>query len=358
MKKKKKKNLANFVLSHALFFFCCCCCCYFCPQKTKDDTTYDTVFQTTQGDTLILRVNVPNYETFCPGMVLSGVKVKHPWIESTRGTKVTGYSAIQSESSWKQSGLLLGAAVHEVVKHLQLNPPEILEITDKGLLSLNKGRRSGKKSKSPIRKMVSKPTSTKQDAPPDYDIFVAGSGNNDNFNPGPAPEMTMPTVPGRFPETEAMEREEIDQKLDDEAEFLAFVHGLPIYQEIQTLSTKYYPKNVELAEQNLEKESKLKGLYKEVCDLQEQLQEKLKTFQTLEKEQMSLCAPPDEKKIMKKLKRANKEAFEASEDYANEWVEDGGDSVKDFVTHFMKLRKVHHMRAAKMEIIANTKASI
>ena len=61
---------------------------------------------------------------------------------------------------------------------------------------------------------------------------------------------------------------------------------------------------------------------------------------------------------MKKLKRANKEAFEASEDYANEWVEDGEDSVKDFVTRFMKLRKVHHMRAAKMEIIANTKASI
>ena len=283
---EEKNNLPIFFFVSHPFFLLLLLLLLFLPPKTKDDTTYDTVFQTTQGDTLILRVNVPNYETFCPGMVLSGVKVKHPWIESTRGTKVTGYSAIQSERSWKQSGLLLGAAVHEVVKHLQLHPPEILEITDKGLLSLNKGRRSGKKSKSPIRKRVSKPTTTtKQDAPPDYDIFVAGSGNNDNFNPGPAPEMTMPTVPGRFPETEAMEREEIDQKLDDEAAFLAFVHGLPIYQEIQTLSTKYYPKNVELAGQNLEKESKLKGLYKEVCDLQEQLQEKLKTFQTLEKEQ-------------------------------------------------------------------------
>lgn len=303
-------------------------------------------------------------------MTLAGIRVIHPWIEPER-MRVTGYRHIQSESTWQSSNILLGTAVHDVVKYLQLNPPEIVEIIDRGLSSLNAGRTkhhhhsSSSKSKSPKRK----PANERQnDAPPDYDIFVAGSNtngssnsNNNNNNPrnfGPPPDVPMPTVPSRFPEIDVMDREEVDEKLDDDVAFLAYVHGLPIFEEIQKTSTGNYMKNVQLAEENLKRETELNELHKQVCDLHQQLQDKMTAFRKLEQEQNDVCAPPDRNSALRQLKRANKEAFEASEDYANEWVEDGSLSVDDFVKEFLQLRQVHHVRAAKMEVLSNKKAAI
>lgn len=324
-------------------------------MNPADDTTYDTVFQTTNGHTLILRVHVPltsSFATFCPAMSLAGVRVRHPWIDPER-MRVTGYDPIQSENSWNNSGLLLGAAVHNVVKHLQLNPPEILEISDQGLRSIQppnrrssspkplSGASNGRHNGSPYR--------NRSGAPPSYDAFAHRT---------PAPDVPMPTIPSTLSLVESMEREELDEKLENEAAFSAFIKLLPVNDEIQTISKSKLAENLKIAEENLSKESQLSELKQEVAQLQQKLQEKVTTFRVLESKQNALCAPPDTRQTLRRMNRAKKEAFDKSEEYAEEWVEDRAKSVNDFVKEFVEMRKIHHILGGKMEILQNSKQSV
>jgi hypothetical protein len=61
-------------------------------------------------------------------MSLMGVRAEHPWIDSSM--RVIGYQSTVSGEAWNASGLLLGKVVKDVLQHLQLNPPKILEIVD------------------------------------------------------------------------------------------------------------------------------------------------------------------------------------------------------------------------------------
>eukprot|EP00980_Cylindrotheca_fusiformis_P000940 scaffold248_cov111-Cylindrotheca_fusiformis.AAC.17 len=325
-------------------------------RVSSDDTTYDTVFQTTTGETLILRVHVPltsSFASVCPAMSLAGVRVRHPWIDSDQRMRVVGYDPIQSEQSWKNSGLLLGTAVHNVVKHLQLNPPEILEITDPGLRKIQPpvGRESrshsngGYNGNNHHHNSNSPQRSRSGDAPPSYDAFA---------NTTPAPDVPMPTVPSTFPLLQDMEREELEDKLQNETAFLAMIKRMPIYDEIQTIRTSKLEENAKLAQENLDKEDQFNELKKEVAELQQQLQEKVAAFQELEAKQNALCAPPDKMHTLRRLNRAKREAFDTSEAYADDWVEDCTLSIQEFCTEFVKMRKVHHLRAAKMEILQNS----
>ena len=56
---------------------------YYSYNKThnKDGTTYDTVFQTTNGFALILRVYLPIDNNRAPSMTLHGVRASHNWLD-------------------------------------------------------------------------------------------------------------------------------------------------------------------------------------------------------------------------------------------------------------------------------------
>lgn len=336
--------------------------------NTKDDTTYDTVFQTTKGDTLILRVNIPlgsSFAAFCPVMTLVGVKVRHPWIgDNSSAMRVSGYGPIRSEQAWKESNLLLGAAVHDVVKHFQLNPPQVLEITDKGLQSIqtNGTRRNGSNSNSGNRSPTRTPPrsgnsiysssskDSQNDAPPSYNMFAEAEST-------PAPEIPMPRIPSKYDEVENLSREELDELLNDDLEFKAFVHRLKSFDEIFTIGSSRLDENVILAKENLELETRLKVLQNEVKEQHSTLKSKLGQFTRLEEKQNAICAPPDTKSTLKKLQKAKKTAFDESEELAEDWVESGSGGVDDFCKKFLEQRKVHHMRAAKIEILRNSQQS-
>lgn len=322
-------------------------------RVSNDDTTYDTVFQTTKGDTLILRVNIPlgsSFVAFCPVMTLAGVKVRHPWINDTTSSamRITGYDPIQSDRAWKDSNLLLGAAVHDVVKHFQLNPPQILEITDNGLQSIQTKKKSNG-SRTPTRTPISFSAqddihcNNDDDAPPSYNVVAEST---------PAPEVPMPRVPLHYPETGDLSREKLDELLCDELEFKAFVHRLKVFDEIFTIGSSRLDENFILANKNLEKETEWKVLKSEVKGLNKTFKSKLDRYTKLEEKQNSICAPPDKLFTLRKVHKAKKEAFDESEILAEEWVDDGGD-VDDFCKRFLERRKVHHMRAAKMELLQN-----
>ena len=145
--------------------------------------------------------------------------------------------------------------------------------------------------------------------------------------------------------------------MDDELEFVTLVHKLPVYDKIYTIGSSRLNENVKLANDNLAQEPKLNELQADIKNLQTTVKQKYETFAKLEAKQNASCAPPDKADTLRKLNKAKKEAFDESEELAETWVEDGG-SVDDFCKKFLETRKVHHMRAAKMEILKNTREGL
>jgi Modifier of rudimentary (Mod(r)) protein len=338
--------------------------CYL--THASDDTTYDTVFQTTKGDTLILRVNFPlasSFAAFCPAMTLAGVRVRHPWVDSSNRMRITGYDPIQSEQAWKDSGVLLGEAVHAVVKHLQLNPPAILEITDKGLQSIQTNQRGGGSQSAPSSMNGNSKTQPRSphgkdgstdldgsiggDAPPSYNLVADAA---------PAPDVPMPDIPMKFSEVEGLSRAELDTLMEDQLEFLTLVHKLNVFDQIYTIESSRLNENFKLANENLATETQWTMLRSEVKHLHSTLQSKILAFSKMEEKQNEICAPPDKALALAKLSRAKKEAFDVSESLAEAWVENGG-NVDDYVKQFLESRTLHHMRAAKVEILKNSNDS-
>jgi ESCRT-I complex subunit VPS37 len=291
-----------------------------------------------------VRVHLPNSgdRVRAPAMTMAGVRARHPWLDAKM--RVIGYPAILSDDKWKASNMLLGTAVHEVVKHLQLEPPEVLEITDAGLQSIQSGRRNGSNKASTTttastttinsvgRSSRSKSSDRNDDAPPEYSSVL----------------LNMPEVPRQILELDALSREDLDQLAEDELEFAAFINKLPIFQQIQSTANDVLDENAKKAKANLEKEDRIKALFKEVTELKSTLETKLDNFQSLERKQDALCAPPDKKDILRQLATGKKEAFLESEQLAESWVEDGA-NVDAFVASFIEKRRIHHIRAAKME---------
>jgi ESCRT-I complex subunit VPS37 len=306
-----------------------------------DDTLYDTVFQTTSGEALILRVYVPHEQssTTVPQMTLVGVKASHKWLDSRM--RIVGFPSIQSDAAWKQSRLLLGAAVHEVVKYLQLNPPAILEMTDPGLAKLQ--QRMSSSSSSNIGPPSLPPTvSALQRQPPDYDTLI-------NSLTPPTP-VDMPSIPSQYPdELDELSREELQQLLNNnDDDFLALIHKMPVYQEMQLQRTSIVEENAKMAISVLEREEDYKMLYGNMKDLTDSLKEKLTQFDDHKKQQDELLKLPDVSQLKHDLNIARKEALNESEAFAAAWVEDGS-NITEFSKSFVEKRNKMHLRAAKME---------
>ena len=267
-------------------------------------------------------------------LVTIGLSQNHEnhWVRShSVGTKV--------ETIW----LSLGQAVHEVVKHLQLNPPEILEITDAGLQTIQPTNSRFRTNDSIQSTTTTNDSATRREGtePPSYDASLQHAKRVPQLPP--PPDVPFPPIPHDFDATLADKtKEELETLLSDELEFLSLVHNLDIFGE--TDETHH------LANENLSNQDKVKSLCEEVERLQKIQQAKVEHFQALEQKQNSLCAPPDMKSIIRKLKEASKVAFDTSEAFAEEWVDDGAPNVDQFMNEFVQRRKLHHERAGKAMI--------
>lgn len=262
--------------------------------------------------------------------------------------------------------MLLGSAVQEVVQHLQMQPPTIEQITDPGLRAIQP-KPSNNHSSSSSSSSFSAPTaaatlapaaslnhnnrrqSSSEDAPPDYETFAQTSSS-----PPPEPAsmtVNVPDLPDEFRKLEGMEREELEHLLKDHIALVAFCNDLPFTKQLNEKRMSVLQENITKAEANLEKKQELETLHAQVKELQKKLKEQVDDFQKLEKKQNSMCSVPDTRTVLKELHKSKKEAFEKSEQLADEWLEDGATDVKDFCRRFIEARKVHHVRAGKMEVL-------
>lgn len=121
------------------------------------------------------------------------------------------------------------------------------------------------------------------------------------------------------------------------------------------MATSFVDDNAKVAEENLKNEEELKALREKAVELQQKLKETVSEFTALEAQQDKLCRPPDRRKVTRELTKAKKEAFDQSEQVAEEWLENDAVSVDDFVRDFVQVRKKHHTRAAKLEILELTR---
>ena len=252
--------------------------------------------------------------------------------------------------------MLLGVAVQEVVQHFQVQPPAVQQIFDAGLRNIQPSGSST--TSTPPRSSTSSRSSQHRsdlappadDAPPDYETLLASQATPPPPQ-HPTPQVDLPSVPAEFSKLESMEREELEKLLRDHVALMAFCNELPFVKELNEKRMAVLEENITKAEANLEKQEELETLHAEVKELQKKLKSRAAEFQELEKKQDSLCAVPDTRIVLKELHRAKKEAFDESEQLAEEWLDEGAEDVKGFCRRFIDARKVHHVRAGKMEIL-------
>lgn len=307
-----------------------------------------------------MRVQIPTDISRAPVMKLAGCTATHPWIDHQMN--VVGYKPIQSDQQWKDSRMLLGVAVQEVVQHFQVQPPTVQQITDSGLRNIQPSASTSTTSTPPrgsnnsrnnqTRSPPPPHTSSADDAPPDYETMLQNQASTSPPPPQhPPPQVDLPSVPAEFSKLQSMERDELEHLLKDHVALVAFCNELPYAKELNEKRLSVLEENITKAEENLEKQKELETLHSEVKELQKRLKSRVAEFQKLETKQDSLCAVPDARFVLKELHRAKKEAFDDSERLAEEWLDDGAEDVKGFCRRFIEARKVHHVRAGKMEVL-------
>ena len=311
-----------------------------------DDSTFDTVFQSVAGDTLILRVHWPPTASGMivrpPAMTLAGVEAQHPWLDYRM--RVIGYPPIQSSEAWSAANVLLGAAVHAVIQHLQLHPPTIKRFVDSGLSSIQTKQAA---SSGAVNRGSRNPP------PPAYheSIMQSSAVETKGHAPASTPDhVDWPNIPPHFKELDALSRDRLEELLKNELEFRAFTNQLDIIKKYNSIQGEQLSKNVAVAQENLKYEKDIEELHKNITKLQKELQTKVKTFQALEKKQDALCQPPAVAKVIRDLTKAKKEANAQSEHIANKWLQTAV-PVETFLEEFMTAQKVQHVRAAKLELL-------
>jgi hypothetical protein len=329
-----------------------------------DDSTYDTVFQTTSNVTLILRVNMPPLVHLSapirrPLMTLAGIKARHSWLDERM--QVVGFAPIKSDDAWRTSRLLLGAAVHQVIQQLQIHSPDIIEITDKGLRSIQPKQQHGMISNENSQPSKSIDTSaaqstyqatsaaanrkstasfaSKMEAPPDYDS---------SFSQPPSKSVQLPR---QFDEIESLSLSRLEELLRDELEFMAFCHSLPSLQNARGRGQERFNMNVATATLHLSRKDGLEIQSRQVIALRDSLKERVNAFQNLQQRQEALLAPPDENIALHQLALEKKRTLQESEQLAEDWLDQGAAEPLVFVKEFVERRKQHHMTAAKLELL-------
>ncbi|EED91971.1 hypothetical protein THAPSDRAFT_268881 [Thalassiosira pseudonana CCMP1335] len=328
-------------------------------KVSVDDTIYDTVFQTTTGFALIVRVYMPTNPA-PPSMTLHGVRASHEWLDIRM--KVIGYAPISSDETWKSSNLKLGEAVYAVIHHLQLNPPSVLEITDANLRRLQESLSGTTRETTTNNQAPATSPATFQRQNNESSQMSCSEGNTRRIlsSVDVAKQTTyevadeevdalIPPIPAFFPQIDAMTFSELKQLFDDESVFEGFVKQTSGVTTLKELKQSIETANVKASEGNKQHEEQVEGMCDELESLKQDLQTKIQRYKELDECRLAMTRPPDVQDAIRELNVAKNNAYHQSEEMAENWVEGGGSDINDFVKKFMETRMLYHARAAKVE---------
>ena len=347
----------------------------------KDDCTYDTIFQTKNSNTLLMRVHIStqvNQAKPCPApiMTLVGIQGTHPWLDERM--MVVGYGPISSDLEFQKSKLLLAQVVNSVVQHFQLNPPENLRITDASLQRMqpgytpsaypSSGTSNGGGGTAQGRQNGGGPSASYHPPPPKKkdvseihfsEVVTIDAADRQKIQ-SMKDSYVIPSVPNFIPELDTVPKSEMFELLSDTEKLLPVIQENSIVTKTEEIKNSLLSSNQLTATSNLSKEGDLYNLHREVVDLQSGLKTKVEMFQQLMTRQQELCKPLSKDKVLKKLKKASKASMNESDDIAYNWLDNTTIDTVDqanvdaFVDEFLKKRMIHHVRAAKIERIENS----
>mmetsp|Transcript_22411 Transcript_22411/g.44783 ORF Transcript_22411/g.44783 Transcript_22411/m.44783 type:complete len:383 (+) Transcript_22411:109-1257(+) len=331
-------------------------------KVSQDDTTYDTVFQTTNGFALIIRVYLPTDSGRAPSMTLHGVRASHDWLDIRM--KVIGYEPIASDQLWRQCCIKLGDAIFTVIRHFQLNPPSILEINDANLRRLQESISSQQQHRQ-SRMGASASSATSVSSSQSHAVTSVQSQNStmetvqsvSNHSVEAMDDEVdalIPPVPTSFPELENMPLSELRALLNDESVMDNMIERISEVARLKELKQSIEKANVEAAEENLLRETELEASQTELDALVKESRIKVNKYRELDEKRNALTRPPDVQDTIRELNIAKREVYQKSEEMAECWVESGGEGMIDFVKKFMEIRLQYHTRAAKAERLGMT----
>lgn len=324
-------------------------------KVSTDDTIYDTVFQTTDGFALIVRVYLPIDSTKAPQMSLHGVIASHSWLDIRM--KVIGYKPISSDKSWQSSKLKLGDAVYAVIHHLQLHPPSVSQIIDENLARLQRtltGTQQTTKSSPHTASATAATTSSHNNAHRSNGAANAHTQRIDKKESACKVDedelnSLIPRVPSSFPQIDEMSLSELNDLVNNKAALETFIDSISEVNTLRELKESIETSNVDTAKSNLALEDKLESISSEVDTLKQDLKSNIERYRELEARRIAMTRPPDIQDVRRQLTSAKKAAYNESEEFADDWVESGGNDVSGFVKKFMDVRVLYHTRAAKVE---------
>lgn len=324
-------------------------------KASADDTLYDTIFQTTNGYALMLRVYVPTDNTNAPQMTLYGVIASHNWLDIRM--RVIGYGPISSDQSWTSSNLKLGDAVYAVIHHFQLQPPSISQIVDENLRRRQQGLPGNTSNNNPTATMTSNrpnTTSSSHSTPHRGNGVIVQATSVDKKEKAckvDEDELSslIPRVPSSFPEIEEMTLSELNELVNNKEALDTFINKISVVANLNELKESIETSNVETATANLALEEKVKSICMEVETLKQDLKSNVERYHKLDAKRAAMTRPPEIHEAMQELIVAKKKAMNESDEFADDWVESGGSDVNAFVKQFMETRVLHHTRAAKAE---------
>ena len=322
-------------------------------KVSTDDTMYDTVFQTTNGFALILRVYIPApraaHSTNAPQMTLHGVIASHSWLDIRM--RVIGYAPISSDQSWRSSKLKLGDAVYAVIHHFQLQPPSISQIVDENLSRLQQTL-SGT-SVSNVTTTKSTTSSSSNNTHKSNGVTVQAKAINKKEAACKVDEdelsSLIPRVPSNFPEIDEMSLSELNDLVNNKSALDTFINKISVVEALKELKESIENSNVDTAMKNLALEEKVESICLEVETLKQDLKSNVEKYNELEAQRAAMTRPPEIHEAIRELTAAKKKALHESDEFADDWVMSGGSDVSAFVKTFMDTRVLHHMRAAKAE---------
>lgn len=347
-------------------------------KTSRDDSTYDTIFQTKDSKTLLMRVHMPPYNSSkqCPApiMTLVGIQGNHPWLDDRM--TVVGYGPISTDAEFQKSRLLLSQIVNSVVTHFQLNPPTNLRIMDSSLqkmqpanrASTSEGRRqqnngSGRYSESwngDGNGSSQGPTPRKKDPSEMHFAEVVVMAPNDEQQVlAMMDAFSIPVPPPTIVELNSISKNDVMDVLTETNKLLPILEQNMMVTRTEEIKNSILSANHVNATTTLSKRENLHNLHDEVKNLQSELRAKVDKFNELKARQLELCKPISKDLVLKKMKKATKTSMNESDDLAYEWLEKSDadcdvSHVNSFIDEFLEKRIVHHVRAAKVERIQNS----
>ena len=181
-----------------------------------------------------------------------------------------------------------------------------------------------------------------------YDRIVEEKVDNCEVNDDEV-DALIPPIPSTFEGINAMTLSEVNAVTEDKALCTSFVENTSGVKTLMELKQSIETANVNIAKSNLKHEEEIDGLCTEVETLKQDMNTKMQQYRKLDVERNAITNPPDLQEAIGELNRAKKDAYNESEELAEEWVEAGGENVGDFVNRFCEVRLLYHVRAAKAE---------